>query len=384
MKLWQKIFAVLVTVCLLTIQLPVSAGEGGEPEVTADAAIIIESTTGRVVWEKNADDRLYPASMTKMMTGILALEKMDMDAVVTYSQNAANTESSPLGALPGESLVAKDMLAGLLLESDNGAAVALAEAMSGNVESFAAEMNSKARQLGMSDTHFANPNGLTDKQHYSTARDMAKLARYAMKNKDFRKIVGTKNREIFWRSPVGKKYQAENTNKLLDKYEGITGIKTGWTRAAEGCLAVSAKRNGVELIVILMKADTPEDRFTDGAKLLDYGFDHVKMVKGPAKEKVRHKVWVKGGTQATAYLYPAHDIELPLINGDDKNKYTLAYDVPKVVAAPLQAGTEVGQIVLSYDGRVVEEVPMIADKVPGGFSIGSWLVGVFEGVLKLI
>ena len=384
MKFWQKFSAVFVVLCMLTIHLPVAAGEGGEPEVTAEAAIIIESTTGRVIWEKNADAHLYPASMTKMMTGILALEKMDMKSAVTYSQYAAYTESSPLGARPGESLVAKDMVTGLLLESDNGAAVALAENMAGDVTSFAVEMNSKAQQLGMHDTNFVNPNGLTDKNHYSTARDMAKLARYVMKNNDFRKIVGTSARDIYWRNPVGKMYRAENTNKLLGKYDGITGIKTGWTRAAGGCLAVSAKRDGVELIVVLMKADTPDDRFTDGAKLLDYGFEHVKMAKGPAKEKVRHKVWVKGGEQATAYVYPSQDIDYPLINGEDTGRYTLTYDVPNVVDAPLQAGEPVGQLVLRYDGQAVEEVPMISDKVPGGFSVGSWLVGVFEGVLKHI
>ena len=384
MKFWQKFSAVFVVLCMLTIHLPVAAGEGGEPEVTAEAAIIIESTTGRVIWEKNADAHLYPASMTKMMTGILALEKMDMKSAVTYSQYAAYTESSPLGARPGESLVAKDMVTGLLLESDNGAAVALAENMAGDVTSFAAEMNSKAQQLGMHDTNFANPNGLTDKNHYSTARDMAKLARYVMKNQDFRKIVGTSARDIYWRNPVGKMYRAENTNKLLGKYDGITGIKTGWTRAAGGCLAVSAKRDGVELIVVLMKTPTPDDRFKDAEKLLDYGFAHVKMTKALSKERTHRRVWVANGVQASAQLYPERDIEYPLINGEDKSKYSLAYNVPKVVSAPLKAGAQVGQIEIRYNGKEVEQVPLLTEGVNSGFSIGSWLVDTFSWFIKRI
>ena len=382
MKFWQKLAAVFLAVSLLTVQLPVSAGEGGDPEITAEAAIIIEASTGRVIWEKNADTRLYPASMTKMMTGVLTLEQLDMRSTIKYSGKAASTESSPLGVQAGEIIGADDLLAGMLLESDNGAAVALAEAIAGDVRSFAAAMNDKARELGMKDTNFVNPNGLTAGNHYSTARDMAKLARYAMKNKKFRSIVGTKNRQINWLFPTNKKLRAENTNKLLGKYEGITGVKTGWTQAAGGCLAVSAKRNGVELIAIVMKTPGPDDRFSDGAKLLDYGFQHVKLAKGPDKERVRHRVWVKDGVEATTYLHPAQDIDYPLINGEDKSRYSLSYDVPKVVAAPLKAGTPVGQLVLRYDGQTVEEVPMISDTVNSGFSISSWLVGIFEGLLE--
>ena len=384
MKFWHKIATLLLVACMLSVQLPVAAGEGGEPEITAQSAIIVEASTGRVIWEKNADARMYPASMTKMMTGILALEQMNLRSQIVMSPAAAYTESSPLGVLPGETIRTDELLNGMLLESDNGAAVALAESMAGSVSSFANIMNGKAEELGMKDSHFVNPNGLTAEGHYSTARDMAKLARYAMQNQAFRDIVKQEQRTIYWTSPGNKTFRAHNTNKLLGKYEGMTGIKTGWTNAAGGCLATGAQRNGVELIVVLMKADTPDDRFTDGAKLLDYGFEHVKMAKGPAKEKVRHKVWVKGGEQATAYVYPSHDIDYPLINGEDTGKYTLTYDVPNVVDAPLQAGEPVGQLVLRYDGQAVEEVPMISDKVPGGFSVGSWLVGVFEGVLKHI
>lgn len=383
MKFWHRIATVFLSFCLLAVQLPVAAGEGGEPEITAQAAIIVEASTGRVIWEKNADERLYPASMTKMMTGILALEQMNLRSEIVMSKEAAYTESSPLGVLTGERIRTDELLHGMLLESDNGAAVALGEAMAGSVSAFANIMNGKAEELGMKETHFVNPNGLTAQEHYSTARDMAKLARYAMQNEEFREIVRQPERTIQWIAPKTKVFHAHNTNKLLGKYDGLTGIKTGWTQAAGGCLAAGAKRNGVELIVVLMKAPTPDDRFKDAEKLLDYGFEHVKMTKALSKERARHKVWVTNGVQASANLYPAKDIDFPLINGEDKSKYTVTYEVPKVVKAPLKAGAPVGQLVVRYNGEAVEHVDMLAEPVNSGFSLGSWLVQMFSWVLKL-
>ncbi|WP_173443682.1 D-alanyl-D-alanine carboxypeptidase family protein [Selenomonas ruminantium] len=384
MKFWHKIASLFMVACLLTIQLPIAAGEGGEPEITAQAAIIVEASTGRVIWEKNADERLYPASMTKMMTGILALEQMNMRSQIVMTPEAAYTESSPVGVLPGETIRTDELLNGMLMESDNGAAVALGEAMAGSVSAFAKIMNGKAEELGMQDTHFVNPNGLTAEGHYSTARDMAKLACYAMKNPDFRKIVGQEQRTIYWTSPGSKTFKAHNTNKLLGKYEGMTGIKTGWTNAAGGCLATGARRHGVELIVVLMKTPTPDDRFKDAEKLLDYGFDHVKMTKALSKDRTTRKVWVANGVQASAQLYPERDIEYPLINGEDKSKYSLAYDVPKVVDAPLKAGAQVGNIEILYNGQKVEQVPLLTEGVNSGFSMGSWLVNTFSWFIKLI
>jgi len=384
LKFWHKIASLFLVACLLSVQLPVSAGEGGEPEITAQAAIIVEASTGRVIWEKNADERHYPASMTKMMTGILALEQMNLHSEITMSVEAAHTESSPLGVLSGEKIRADELLTGMLLESDNGAAVAFGEAMGGSVPAFARIMNAKASELGMENTHFVNPNGLTMEGHYSTARDMAKLARYVMQNPSFRDIVSKEQSVIHWEAPKNKQFIAHNTNKLLGHYKGMTGIKTGWTDAAGGCLAAGAKRNGVELIVVLMKTPTPDDRFKDAEKLLDYGFTRVKMTKALSKERANRRVWVTGGQKASAQLYPARDIGFPLINGEDKSRYSLAYDVPKLVAAPLKEGTPVGKVIVRYDGKDVEQVPLLAEQVKSGFSIGSWLVKMFSWVIKMV
>lgn len=358
--------------------------EAFDLKLTAQSAILIEASTGRVIWEKDADVRHYPASMTKMMTGILALEKLPPKADVVISPNAAATEDCPLEIVAGECLSADNIITGMLMESDNGAAVAIAEAVDGSVSQFVQRMNERAQVIGMSNTHFVNPNGLTEAKHYSTARDMAKLARFAMNNKKFREIVSTKNQVIHWEVPARQQKLAENTNKLLANYNGMNGIKTGWTEAAGGCLAASARRNGVELIAIVMQTPGPDDRFADASKLLDYGFKQVKMVKGIAKDRVSRKLWVRGGTSASVMAHPADDINYPLINGEDPKHYTLSYDVPKVIAAPLKDGETVGRIIIKYDNKEVGSVPMISEKVEAGFSIGSWLVGVFSGLLEKI
>lgn len=358
--------------------------EAFDLKLTAQSAILIEASTGRVIWEKDADVRHYPASMTKMMTGILALEKLPPKADVVISPNAAATEDCPLEIVAGECLSADNIITGMLMESDNGAAVAIAEAVDGSVSQFVQRMNERAQAIGMSNTHFVNPNGLTEANHYSTARDMAKLARFAMNNKKFREIVSTKNQVIHWEVPARQQKLAENTNKLLANYNGMNGIKTGWTEAAGGCLAASARRNGVELIAIVMQTPGPDDRFADARKLLDYGFKQVKMVKGIAKDRVSRKLWVRGGTSASVMAHPAEDINYPLINGEDPKHYTLSYDVPKVIAAPLKDGETVGRIIIKYDNKEIGSVPMISEKVEAGFSIGSWLVGVFSGLLEKI
>ena len=358
--------------------------EAFDLKLTAQSAILIEASTGRVIWEKDADVRHYPASMTKMMTGILALEKLPPKADVVISPNAAATEDCPLEIVAGECLSADNIITGMLMESDNGAAVAIAEAVDGSVSQFVQRMNERAQEIGMSNTHFVNPNGLTEANHYSTARDMAKLARFAMNNKKFREIVSTKNQVIHWEVPARQQKLAENTNKLLANYNGMNGIKTGWTEAAGGCLAASARRNGVELIAIVMQTPGPDDRFADARKLLDYGFKQVKMVKGIAKDRVSRKLWVRGGTSASVMAHPAEDINYPLINGEDPKHYTLSYDVPKVIDAPLKDGETVGRIIIKYDNKEVGSVPMISEKVEAGFSIGSWLVGFFAGLLEKI
>ena len=241
------------------------------PDITADAAIVVNEATGEVLFEKNADKREYPASMTKIMTCILALENGKMDRIVETSSNAADVECTRLQ--PGYQLRLGDMLQQMMMISDNGCATAVGETLAGgDIDYFAQLMNRKAQILGMTGSHFVNANGMPDSSHYSTARDMSKLACYAMQNQQFRRIVGTNEINIYYIQPQAHSEYCVNTNELLRSYPGCTGGKTGWTSAARGCLMAAAQRDGRELLVIVMHSADEDTRFSEAAALLDYGF----------------------------------------------------------------------------------------------------------------
>lgn len=380
----------ILTACLFFLGqafpcLPAAAAEMDDaPTISASAAIVVEASTGRVIYEKNADERHYPASMTKMMTCLLALATLGRHQDVIISPRAAQTEDATLEEAAGDVFSADELIRGMMLVSDNGAAVALAEASAGSVDSFVGQMNDMAARLGMDDTHFANPNGLTHPAHYSTARDMAKLARYAMEQRAFRDIVDTAEAPVRWAVPRGKVRMVKNTNELLGHYDGMTGIKTGWTSAAGGCLAASAKRNGLELIAIVMQSETPEARFTDARKLLDYGFAETKLKRGIARDRLKKSIWVRGGRHATVAVHPLEDVNYPLIGGEDASHYTMTYDLPKIIDAPVQDGQIVGKIVLHYDGKPVGSVDLAAEKVDAGMSAGSLFVRIFGWLLPTL
>lgn len=379
-----RVSFLLIVAFMLILGNPLSAFAAGAPFITADSAILVEASTGRVVYEKNADEERPPASMTKMMTCILALEQLRPRTLVTISPVVAGTEDVALDWRPGEQLEAQELLKALMMISENGAAVALAQHISGNIPRFSMMMTEKAEELGCKNTQFRNPNGLPNSGHYSTARDMAKIAMYCMKNKEFRNLVGQLKAGMQWTSPKGKSEVLENTNDLLETYPGTTGIKTGWTSAAGGCLAASAKRNGVELIVIIMHADDTKTRFEDAKKLLDYGFSQVKMEKGVNKDRVDKKVWVKGGKSARVSVGPAEDVNYPLMNGEDVSHYSVEYDVPFVMEAGIKKGQKVGAMVIKYDNKPVASVPVIAhESVTKGFSVSSTLIGFVTSFMNV-
>lgn len=275
----------LLTLWLTFISIP--SPQAAAPDVTADTAVIMDAGDGRFLYEKNGTKREYPASMTKMMTCLLSIEKGDPYKTVTVSRKAADVVSTALNG--GEWLSLGDLENQMMMISDNGAATAIAENVAGNLPAFADMMNEKAEEIGMKGTHFVNANGMPDEDHYSTAEDMARLARYAMENKTFRRIVSTKRKQIRYIRPA-EIFTCQNSNELLYTYPGATGIKTGYTRAAGGCLAASAVRNNHELIVIVMHSRDMDSRFAEAAKLLDYGFELIEKEPSPQKEKAAAKV----------------------------------------------------------------------------------------------
>ena len=385
LRVWQKFTVALI---MLFLCLPVGdavaakAHATKEPQLTAQAAILVELNTGRAIYEKNADERRYPASMTKMMTAILAIEHGNLRDNMSVSSSAAATEDSALGLTIEEMLTMEEAVTGMMLVSDNGAAVAIAEHISGNTQAFAELMNDKARQIGCQDTHFVNPNGLPNEEHYSTARDMAKIAAYGLKNKKFADIVRIQKAAIHYVLPPDKFTVVENTNELLQDFDGAIGIKTGWTRAAGGCLAAAAKRGGVTLIAIIMGAPDVDTRFADARELLDYGFGRVKMHRGVSAARTQTGIWVKDGTEYKVTAGPVTDVDYPLIDGETPDKYSYRYDLPRFLTAPAVKGDKVGKLVLQYDGVPVGDVDVaLRETVPQGFSFLSFF---FVGLLDLL
>lgn len=355
-----------------------------KPTISADSAIVIEATTGRVIYEKNADVVRPPASMTKMMTCILGLENLPPNEEIIISQSAQDTAYPELDLMAGDVLPANELLMGLMLVSDNGGAVAIAQAVAGSVPAFAEMMNDKAWEIGCTNTNFVNPNGLPAANHYSTARDMALIAAYCMTNWDFRDIVSTKRETIHWMNPSDVTVKVENSNKLLGSYKGANGIKTGWTSAAGGCLAASALRGEIELIAIIMHSEDVDTRFDDAKKLLDYGFSRVSQIYGISVDSASQNVFVKNGEQATIEVGPESNLTFPLLDDEFEGKLSVDYEIPRVLEAGIKTGDAVGRAVLKYDGREVASVPVVArENVERGSNVVSKIIGWTEPLITV-
>ena len=260
-------------VILVLVLLLLGVARASEPfTVAAKGAVLIDGASGRVLFGQNENAQYPMASTTKVMTTLLALENASLDEQVTAGKNAYGVTGTSLYLSEGETLSMEHMLYGLMLRSGNDAAVAVAEHIAGSVPAFAEMMNAKAAALGCTGTHFANANGMPDANHYSTARDMAKIASYAIGDTRFRAIIGLDVVRVSYVYPAGRTEYCVNTNELLRTYPGCIGGKTGWTRAAAGCLTTAAKRHGRTLVAVVMHATDEDTRFSDAAKLLDYGF----------------------------------------------------------------------------------------------------------------
>ena len=377
----KRIFAAIIFAAVTVAGCVAFAAES-EPKISATSAILVEASTGRIIYEKNANEERPPASMTKMLTCVIALEKLTPFEEILVTNEAIMTEDNTLRWEPLDSVAAKDMITAVMLVSENGGAVALAQSISGNVSDFADLMNEKAREIGCKNSNFVNPNGLPNPRHFSTAADMARIAVYCMKNSDFRKIVETRRTSIKWIYPKDKWSELNNTNELLGKFKGANGIKTGWTRAAGGCLAASAKRGNVELIAVIMNSADQDTRFDDATKLLNYGFEHVRMVEVIDAARVDKKVFVRDGKQATVHVGMDENLIFPLMAGEDTKFLQVTYDLPKIVNAGIHEGQILGEAVLRYDGKPVARVPLVArEEVPEGFSFASLFVTLFGSFL---
>ncbi len=353
----KKILAFLLSLAVLFCVPAAKAAAAEMPDLSnSGGAILIERDSLRILEEKDKDKKLAMASTTKIMTAILAIENGNLTDLVTVSKNASGVEGSSIWLGIGEHVTLEDLLYGLMLSSGNDAAVAIAEQISGSVDNFVSLMNEKAREIGAKNTNFVNPNGLYNKNHYTTAYDLALIAAYAMKNETFRKIVST----VYWEMPwEGHEYNRvlKNKNRNLWEYEGSTGIKTGYTKDAGRCYVGSAMKDGMELITVLLD---DYDMFNDSRKVMDYGFTNYQKVNIVNNGDSLGDVAVQNGLEESVgavagagYAYPCSEEELASL------EKTVLLD--ESVSAPVSKGDVIGKVEIYISGGKKAEIPVLAE-----------------------
>ena len=313
--------------------------------ISAEKAVVLDASTGRFLVHKQETDRSLIASTTKIMTALVVCEQCNVLDRMRIPKEAVGIEGSSMYLREGEVLTIQELLYGLMLQSGNDAAVALAIYCGGTVEGFAELMNDKARQLELTDTHFVNPNGLDAPEHYSSAKDLALLAAYAMENPIFAKTVSTKSVR------VGERYLT-NHNKLLWQYEGADGVKTGYTKKAGRILVSSAARDGRRLVAVTINA--PDD-WHDHTTMLDDGFRKYSVQKIIEKDTVLGYVEVAGGEQGYVELVAAEDFSFPL---SPEEAPSIVIQKPGFVYAPVVMGDLAGKVYVCIDDHVVGDCPV--------------------------
>ncbi len=349
--------------------------EAKAPEISAEAAILMQEGTGRILYEKNADKKMYPASTTKVMTAMLAIENLDPTSTLTASETSVqiDRDGSNMGILTGEVFTVEQLIYGLLLDSANDAANVLAEGVSGSIPAFVELMNQRAAELGMTNTHFMNAHGYHDPEHYTTARDMATLCQRAMESELFRKVVETPQYEI----PPTNRYKEirylSSGNSLINPmrghaylYDGAKGIKTGHTSDAGYCLTSYAERKGLDYICVVLNAqyEYPNNySFVDTISLFNYGFGKFSLrnVADVNEIVATHDVqWAKGDDQVL--LTAKTPLEALLPKTYFKELLTTKITVEEKIKAPVKKGTVLGKIEYLYDGESVGSVELVAAK----------------------
>lgn len=337
--------AAAATLCA-ALFLSQQAAAAEAPQVSARSAVVLDGVTGRVLYEKDADKKSLIASTTKIMTALVALEQFGLDETVTVPQEAVGVEGSSIYLQKDERITVRELLYGVMLQSGNDAATALAAASEGGAAAFVDRMNGKARQLGLTRTHFANPSGLDDPENYSTARELAKLSAYAMENETFRTLVSTKTIQLGQRSFV-------NHNKLLWRYAGAEGVKTGYTKQAGRILVSAASNAGRRLICVTICA--PDD-WRDHAALLDCGFQTFTPQTLAQKGQVLGSVPLIGSEKAWAEVLAAEDAVYPLAEGEEPE---LSISGGALRFAPVKAGELAGTAEFSLQGNTIVRIPVV-------------------------
>ena len=360
-----------------TQETAVSAALGDLP---CKSAILMDATTGQVLFEQNPDEALPPASVTKVMTLLLVMEaidsgKLSLGDMVSVSAHAASMGGSQVYLKEGETMSVEEMLKCVIIASANDCAVALAEHVAGSEEAFVASMNARAAELGMKNTHFENTNGLDDTatNHVTSARDIAIMSRALISHKKILEYSG------IWMDTIREgTFGLTNTNRLVRFYRGCTGLKTGSTARAKFCISATAEREGVSLICVIMAADTRDERNNTAAKLLDYGFATYSTYR--AKEGTL-TLPVQGGVKSACSL--AFDAFAATVEKGASGNVSATLELPESLTAPVRAGEEIGRVVYVLEGKEIGSVPVIATENIDKISFGTLFWRILQQFLLL-
>ena len=331
-----------------------------EPTINSRACVVIDRKTNFVLFGKNENSKKKMASTTKIMTATIIIEKCNLSDTIEVSKKAAGTGGSRLGLKTGDKITVLDLLYGLMLRSGNDAAVALAEYAGGDINGFAELMNAKASKLGLTNTHFETPHGLDSNEHYTTAYELAILSNYALNNPTFAKIVSTKNYTI---TINGSPKDLSNTNELLGNMEGVYGVKTGFTNGANRCLVTACKRNDIDIICVVLGADTKKFRTIDSIKLINYVFNNFvvydlesfvnKNFENWKKENLNTFVINKGMTQNVFLDIENLNISKIPIRKDLVNSFEIKVECQKYFDAPVKTNSNIGNIIIYNSGKEI-------------------------------
>ena len=378
----KRVICFFICVCFMMQSVAVFAEGNTDLGLNAKSAILMEESTGNILYESNPDERLPIASVTKVMTMLLIMEAVDsgkisLDDMVTVSENAMSYGGSTMFLETGEQLTVNDMLKGIAVASANDGCVAMAEHLAGSESAFVDMMNERAKELGMENTHFMNTNGLDEDDHYSSARDVAIMSRELMKHETIF------NYTSIWMDTLrGGKFQLANTNKLIRFYDGANGLKTGSTSKALCCLSAAAKRNDMQLIAVVLGAPTSAERFASAKSLLDYGFaNYAVNTQITAGDEVQ-KIAVEKGVDKEVGVV-AGDSCSTLVKKGQEDNITKEIKIDETITAPIEAGQKIGTMTISRDGEVIADIDLNAssavEKKGIGLIIKDFFATIFFG-----
>lgn len=337
-----------------------------QPDIKSSSAILMDAGTGKVLYEKNPHEKMEQASITKIMTLLLALEAVDAGKVnlndkVKVSERAWKTGGSQVFLGAGEEQSLETLLKCIAVASANDASVAVAEYIGGSVDGFVKMMNEKAKELGMKNTNFVNPHGLSDPNHYSTAYDIALMSKELVKHKKIFSWSTIWMDELEHTDKEREPTMLANTNKLIGKYEGLDGLKTGFHSKAGFCFAGTAKRGNLRLISVVLNAENSKQRFEDTIKLLDYGFGNFDSIQIAEKGSVQKTVFVEKGSKNEVNIVAADDLSYLIEKGKAESIKT-KLNVPEKLIAPLNKGQKVGQLVAEHNGKIIGKVDLVVSE----------------------